>query len=285
MSVKSIRLNRNLTSDTRRNISPAPWNNFPIDGILSRAVDGVFVYDDFTDLGLAPTLTTEIGWGRYKAFANTGCTISKVSSINSTETLGGALKITLDTDNDSASIAQAYPTMQMSGSAPGVMVFEACYAQNSVVTNFASVFMGLGETELWTLANGVPLNGGDAITNAASALVFKIEEDGLGVVDTAYSDRATAFTDIEASVATLTAYTFKKFAIRYDPNAYDPDDCVQFFVDNVRTETRFTKSQLTALTNLDANAVGPIFAACADSAGTTYEGYLKWWAWGQVFEY
>jgi hypothetical protein len=199
------------------------------------------------------------------------------------EVQGGAAQIALDTENDSASLAQAYPSFLLSGlgSNSGLLCAEFCYAQNSIATDMAAGFFGLAETELWTLATGVPFNGGDAITNSASAIGFRIEEDGLGVVDTVYTDRATSFTNIIDSMATLTANTFTKFGIRYD-FAKPAEKRISFFVNNIVQTTYFTSTQLLALTNLDANALGLIWSHCADSGGTSFTGRMKWWACGQL---
>src|SRR5438128_92441 len=155
---------------TDRYLSPNLWDRFPFDDIRENPSLGIFDFDDFHDLPLAPTLTTQIAFGKYKAFANTGCTIDRVSAVNSVEIQGGALKISLDTDNDSASLADAYASYLMDGASAtsGTLIFECCAAQKSVVTNMASSFVGLFETDAWTLANTVPLNAGDPITNAAS---------------------------------------------------------------------------------------------------------------------
>lgn len=257
--------------------SPAIWE--PCPWVLMDEYPGLGrrYYDDFKDFPLIGTQTTQIAHGRYKVF-NTGAgTINPVSAVNSVEIPGGALKIGLDTDNDSGSIAQSYPSWNITGlpSTSGKLWFEVCYAQKAVTTNMAAVMFGLAETEQWTLATGVPFNGGDAITNAASFIGFRIEEDGLGVVDTVYSDRATSFTNIgDAEGGTLTAFTFKKFGFTYDPDR--SADCVTFFADNQELPTKLSKTALVALTNLDANALGFIFAACADSGGTAHESYLKW---------
>lgn len=277
----------NLASaDTTRKLSPNIWADCPIRDIIERKTrNGIFRYDDFSDLPLAPTLTTQIAFGRYKAFANTGCAIDRVTTINSVEVAGGALRQTIDTDNDGVSIADAYPSFLLSGltSNSGPLWFECCYAQKSLVTNMAAVFIGLAETEQWTQANGVPFNAGDPITNSASAIGFRIEEDGLGVVDTVYSDRATSFTNIgDTEGGTLVAYTFTKFAMKYDPN--ETDNCIRFYVNNQELSTKLTRAALIARTNLDANALGLLWASCGDSAGTTFEGYMKWWACSQLFE-
>jgi hypothetical protein len=280
-----VTVKNNLAADTTRNPSPAIWADARVLELIQNPGKGLYFHDDFQDFPLAGTQTTEIGHGKYKVF-NTGAgKVSRVSAINSVEVQGGALRIALDTDNDQGAIAQAYPSYRMSGlkSTDGPLFFECCYAQNSILTNMAAVMIGLAEVEQWTLATAVPFNAGDAITNAASFIGFRIEEDGLGVVDTVYSDRATSFTNIgDTEAGTLAAYTFRKFGFVYDPTA-TPAECLTFYANNQKLTTKFTRSNLTGTTNLDSNALGLIFSACADSAGTAFEAYLKWWRVAQLF--
>lgn len=263
--------------------SPAIWEDCPWLAIQENPALGRVFFDDFTGLPLAGTQTTQIGFGQYKVFNTGSGTVSRVSAVNSAEVFGGALSIALDTDNDSGSLAQAYPSFRLSGdkSTSGKLWCEFVYAQNSIATNMAAVFMGLAETELWTLATGVPFNGGDAITNSASAIGFRIEEDGLGVIDTVYSDRATSFTNIgDTEGGTLAANTFRNLGFVYDPN--ESERCIRFFANNVELTTAVSKTTLTGLTNLDANALGLIIACCADTGGTSFAGYLKSWRVAQL---
>ncbi len=271
---------------TNRAPSPAIWKDCPWRDIAEGVRNGVIFYDDFQDFPLIGTQTTEIGHGKYKVFATTGSSVSRVSAVNSVELAGGALRLATDTDNDSATIAQSYPTYLMSGlkTNSGKLWFECCFARKSLLTNMAAGFIGFAEVEQWTLATGVPFNGGDAITNAASAIGFRLEEDGLGVIDTVYSDRATSFTNIGDAESTLTAaFAFIKLGMRYDPADVD-GKAVRFFANNVELPTALSTSALVALTNLDANALGLIWSMCADSAGTAAEDYLKWWRVAQVFD-
>lgn len=283
--LERVRHRKNFVADDHRRRSPAIWSLFPLAGVLEGHIDGIFFEDDFQDYPLIGTQTTQIGHGKYKVFNTGSGVVTRTSTINSVEIPGGALRINLDTDNDSGSIAQAYPSYMLTGlkSNSGLLCFECCYAQNSILTNMAGTFFGLAEVDQWTLATGVPFNGGDAITNTASAIGFRIEEDGLGVVDTVYSDRATSFTNIgDTEGGTLAPYTFRKFGFVYDPNALS-EERITFFADNLALPTKLTGTQLTGLTNLDANALGLIWASVADSAGTSFEGYMKWWAVGQLF--
>lgn len=274
-----------LTDPYRR--SPAIWGRCPLSFIKKYYPEG-HVRWDASRMGLAPTLTTQIAGSipGTKMFASAGGNIQAVSAINSVEKWGGAIEMGVDTDDESASIAQAYPTFRLSGlmSGGGPLWFEGCLAVSSILTNTIGFFMGLAETELWTLAGGVPFNAGDAITNSAAAIGFRKGEDALGVVDTVYSDRATSFTNIGDDEGSISAaYTFVKFGMLYIPDPkgylggeYDSNRVIRFFQDNVVLDTAVSKSTLTGLTNLDANAVGPMISLIADASGTATKLYLKW---------
>src|SRR6266542_1518707 len=283
----TVGFNRTGQIDAYRSLSPDLWQSlrFPIAEIQDTPGLGLFIFDDFTQSmpPLAPTLTTQIAYGPYKAYAASGCTISRVSAVNSVELIGGALQIAMDTDDDEASIAGP-ESFLLSGltTNSGPLVFECCYAQNSIVTNLASTFIGLAETDLFTLAANAPNNSGDAIDNSGAMIGFRIEEDGLGVVDTVRSDRATSFTNIgDTEGGTMAAYTFAKYGMVYDPN--NASRCVRFFVNNVECTTALTRAALIALTNLDANALGLLWSVAADSAGTAFKGFMKWWAVRQLY--
>lgn len=276
---------QNLSTLTADSWSPAIWSKVPFEDLLSGRLNrkyGIAFEDNFQDFPLAGTQTTQIGHGKYKVFNTGAAVISRVSAVGGVEVPGGVLQNALDTDNDSGSIAQSYPSLFISGdkTTMGKTFVEIIYAQNSIVTNFAAVFLGLAEVEQWTLATGVPFNGGDAITNSASAVGYRVEEDGLGVIDTVYSDRATSFTNIgDTEGGTLVANTFTQLGMVFDP--YETDNFLTFYVNNRPASTRMSRAAWVALTNADANSMGLLYAACADTAGTTYTGFLKGWRYAQ----
>jgi len=285
--MNTMRFKGNLgAGDTSRTPSPNIWGDCPWRDLKEGVKNGIAFYDDFADFPLVGTQTTQINHGRYKVFASSGSLVSRLSAVNSVEIPGGVLAHAIDTDNDSVSIAWSYPSLMMTGlpSNSGKLWFECCYAQNSLLTNMAGTFIGLAEVEQWTLAAGVPFNGGDAITNSAAAIGFRLKEDGLGVIDTVYSDRATSFTDIGAAAGTLSAaYAFTKLGMKYDP-ADKEGKAVRFYKDNLELTTSLSNAALIALTNLDANALGLLWATVADSAGTSWLSYMKWWKVAQVFD-
>lgn len=274
---------RNLDTISDDFPSPALWSRLDFDRCRWDRSYGIGYHDNFVDLPLAPTLTTQIGFGKYKGYAASGCTIARVSAINSVETFGGALAFGLDTDDDESAFGEAYNTFRLSGSATtsGPLIFECCYAQNSIATNMAAVFFGLAESDAVTFGANTPFNSADAITNTWSGVGFRILEDGLGVVDTVYTDRATSFTNVgDDEGGTLAANTFDNFGILYDPN--NVSRCIRFFKNNRELTTAISRTTLTGMTNLDANNVGPMIAFAADSGGTSFAAYLKWWRVAQL---
>jgi hypothetical protein len=256
--------------------SPNIWGDCPIEAIRNGGVDGIIFEDDFLDYPLIGTQTTEIAHGRYKVFNTGSGTVAGLSTVNSLEIGKGVVAVTLDTANDSGSFAQSYPSFLLTSTA-GKLWFEARLCYTPIVTNGIGWFIGLAETELWTLATGVPFNGGDAITNSASAIGFRKPEDDLTTFDTVYSDRATSFTavgDGEGSVAA--AYQWTKLGMVFDPEM-PAASRIRFYQDNTELSTKVSNSTLTGLTNLDANALGLLFASVADTAGTSAAAYIDWW--------
>jgi hypothetical protein len=273
----AVTLKNNLGSaDTNRNPSPNIWGDCPLLSIIDGSIAGTYFIDDFVDYPLIGTQTTQIAHGRYKVFNTGSGTVVGVSAVNSLEIGKGVLDIAVDTDGDSGSIAQSYPSFLLTSTA-GKLWFETLLCWTPITTNGIGFFVGLAETELWTLATGVPFNASDAITNSASAIGFRKPEDDLTTFDTVYSDRATSFTNIgNAEGSVDAAYQWTKLGMVFDPNA-PAADRIRFYQDNVELSTKVTNAALIALTYLDANALGLILAVIADSAGTSGHVYPDWW--------
>lgn len=277
---------QSLTNKFKR--SPNIWADCPFSWINKHYPECITRWD-LSKFGLIGTQTTQIAGPipGTKVFATTAGSVSAVSAVNSVEIWGGAIDALADTDNDSVSLAESYPRFRLSGdrATSNRLWFEACIANSSLVTNGIGWMFGLAETEQWTLATGVPFNGSDAITNAASFVGFRKGEDALGVVDTVVSDRATSFTNVTGGTtaggttdvsALSAANVFHKFGMKYDPG--NIDRTIRFYQDNVELKTAISKETLQAYTNLDANALGMIFAQICDSAGTAIHSYINW-AW------
>lgn len=285
MAVNTIDFLQTGTANTSRLPSPAiwgevPWLDFQESNQLTTGPGGpggIHFWDDFVDYPLIGTQTTQIGHGRYKVFNTGSGVVAGVSTVNSVELAGGILRNNVDTDNDSGSLAMAYTPFLMTGAntTSGRLWFECRVAWSPITTNGLGWFVGLAETDQWTLATGVPFNGGDAITNSASAIGFRKPEDDTTTYDTVYSDRATSFTAIgDADGTGYTAYTWVKLGMTYDPQR--SSDCIRFYVNNQQLTNVMSRTTLTGLTNLKANGLGFLWAIIADSSGTSGEMFMDW---------
>lgn len=288
---KTVDFLANKTALTTRGYSPAIWGTCPVQDIKAGTLDGIWVEDDFNQMPLIGTQTTQIGYDKYKVFATANAAVTPSSAVNSVQLSNGILALTHAADNDSASLAQAYPAFRVSGDAAtdGPLWFECRIAVKSLLTLRNGFLVGLAETDQWTLATGVPFNGNAAaITNAASFLGFNKWEivsttpaatTGLpGGINTSYSDRATSFTQLAADAAIMSAaFAFIKLGMVYDPKARDPNRMVRFFADNVELSTAMTRTQLAATTNLKAKSLGLIVASVAAASVSTDATYLDWW--------
>ena len=268
------------TGDTLAGPSAAIWADCPVMEIHHDPSQGFGFFDDFVDVQLPGTQTTEVAWGgKYKVFATASGYVKADETVDSVETAGGILAFNADTADDSATLATEAEPFRLSGvkATGGKLWFECRMASSSIAANNVGVFVGLAETQLWTLATAVPFSGAaGAITNTASCIGWHFLEDDTTTMDTVYSDRATSFTQVkDAALTGYAANTFVKLGMVYDPD--DSINCVRFYADGVPLLDVISRTTLTGLTNLDAGTLGLIFATIADTGGTGIITYLDWW--------
>jgi hypothetical protein len=268
--------------DNSRGPSPSIWSSAGISGWEPGV--GSHFFDDFKEPGLVvPTITTAADLGNgFKAYNTGSGTVTYPSAFNGTEYNIGILAMGVDTAGDQGSIMRYGRPLYLTGlpSTSGKAWFEARIATTQIVTNDAQIFVGFGETDNQTLDSDGPL--GDAnVCNAEGALIgFHREEDGLGVLNTVYADRAASFTEVSATEATIAALTWTRIGFVYDPN--NSAKCITFYQDGVELATGITAAVLKALTYLDANPLGFTAAIFADSAGTASSLYLDWIRYAQL---
>lgn len=272
------------------------WKDCPWEEIQNGAKDGIAFFDDFNDLPLTPTLTTQIAYGRYKAYATASDTITNVGVVNSVASPGGILKLLegANASADNISIAAAYPSFLLSGvtSNSQKLWFECRVAIGSLVANHGAFFVGLGETNLITFTAAVPFtsNTGLALDASGSLIGFvtQMAQTIPGQVNAVYTDRATTFTFPGASNAVDAtigaAFTFTKLGMIYDPSDKD-GIAVRFFQDGVLLNSaKVTNAALVALTNLPANPLGLMLSYVAGSAKAATDAvYMDWWRCAQIF--
>jgi hypothetical protein len=289
MTVKTIQY---PGTDTGKGQSGAIWEDCPFDQIRNGEKAGMAFYDTFDMLPLAPTLTTQVGWGPYKAYAASSNTIIGVNTINSVVTPGGYMK-TLEGANTAAdciSLGQSYGSYYLSGSpsTSGKLWFECRIADNAAATaNVMSWFFGLAEVDLFTLANNVPFTSSAGAISASGAFIgFNklMAQTIAGQINTVYTDRATSWTVNGSNEASLssTAYTFTKLGFVYTPNDKNGNS-VTFYQNGAPLATKVTNAVLTATTYLCAKPLGLLFSVVAGTAKSATDAvFLDWWQIAQL---
>lgn len=270
-------------ADTSRGPSQSLWKDLPRDIMWNPNV-GMHFFDDFLDFGLPGTQTTEINLGRYKVYnTGSGTVMSDVMPNDASGNrlgAGGIISMLCDTDGDQSVIGtHACPYTLTSTS--GKLWFEARIATTSIATNMTQIFIGLGNNSETTFGAAIPLANADATGTAVSLFGFTRLEDGLGAINTSYSDKATSWTHVETSAGAIEANTWLKVGFTFDPTA--GSKAVEYYFNGVKRTTALSATTLAALTNLDAQNLGPCFAQFADSGGTANYAYLDWWRVAQKF--
>lgn len=271
----TVQYAKSLSADTWRKPSGSIWGDCPMEAI--ERGDGHYISDDFTTFSKPGTQTSELQLGPVKVYNTGSGAVITDSFPNGTPGYpGGVISMLCDTAGDQSVIAtHACPfSLSTSGSA-GKLWFEARIAVTSIATNMTHVFVGLGNSGDVTLGAAIPLADANATGTAVALLGWTRLEDGLGVLNTSYTDEAASYTHVETSAGSIAANTFVKLGFVFDP--IRTSDCVTFFVNGVPTTTPMTRATLAALTHLDNSNLGPIFAQFADSAGTACYAYMDWW--------
>lgn len=275
-----VRGNR-AAAQSKHSHSPGIWYDCPWTQIQNGEVAGVAHFNDFNAMPLIPTETTQIAWGDGKVFATASGTVAPVLTVNSLAVDKGVLALQPDASAHSASFADAYGSLRVAGDKTiGKLWFECRVAvsTNGIVTNRLGWMIGLAEVDLWTLATGVPFSSNaGAITNSAAFLGFEHLPADTTQIHTAYSDRATSFTEVGTNQGVLAANTFTNLGMVLDP--YNPDSTrrVRFYQDNLELTTAISAATIVAFTNLNANSLGLIMAAVGGSATSTDSFYCQWW--------
>lgn len=265
-------------ANTSRLPSPAIWADCPVAGIREGSIDGFYFEDDFTSFLLPGTQTSEINLGPYKVYNTGSGTVITDAMPHSTTPgqAGGIISMLCDTAGDQSVIGTHASPFLLTTTQSGKLWFEARVATTSILTAMGQWFVGLCESAVVTYGAAIPLADADATASTCAMIGFNRLEDGLGVLNTSYTDHAAVWTDIQAAAnSTLAANTWIKLGMKVDFS--NAQRCVKFFVDNVECSTAMTRAALLATTHLDAKGLGPCMAFFADTSGTADYTYLDWW--------
>ncbi len=295
MTVKTIEYPSAPRTDTARSHSRTIWKDCPWDQIISGEKDGVAFFDDFNALPLTPTLTTQIAYGQYKAYAVSTNTIIAADTVNAVYVPGGILQLLNVAAGTAAniSIATAYPAFSLSGSTgtDNKLWFEARVAVQQLVATSGCFFVGLAETSLLTLATNLPFTSGTGLawTTAGGAVGWKSQtaQTISGQLNAVYTDRATTFTFPGASTAADAllgaTFTFIKLGMIYDPSDKEGKQ-IRFFANGVPIAAAITAANITATTSLKAKGFGLLLTYNGGAgAAATDAVYMDWWRCAQLY--
>jgi len=269
-------------ANTANEPSPAIWADCPISDIRNGITRGWFQSDDFTELSITGTQTAELlgVGGKYKLFNASGGTAvdawqASANAFPTNDVAGGLLRGRCNTNNHAAALATHGTPFLLTPTA-GKLWMEARIAMTRIGTDNAQVFCGLCENGVAAFSATVPLGDADTAYASAAMLGFTTLEDGLGVLNAAYEDRATTWVNPTAGtgIGQMAANTFIKVGLRYDPN--NSTDTLTWYVNGVK-KVSISAATLAATGNLKAKGLGLCLAMYADVSGTTNFVYLDWW--------
>jgi len=290
--------NPSFTQSTDRGPSPSLWEAngaHTMSKLQDNPTLGWYEWDDFigvpTSLFTNPTLTTQVAFGRYKAFAENSGSIQPTSggtagtvgvanaagTITTVPEVGGILKFVTGTgDNDAISL-QSWPSNFQIFHGTGKVFFEARVKLVTSVT-LGGMFIGLMEQQ--TLAAAVPfVDDTGAFSANLDAVGFMKVQAIAGYVDSLYVLDGTK-TVIQTGVSTATgpsatamvADTYVKLGFFYDSLT----GLVTFYRNGLPLTTTKTVSA-TAGSGFPNNVLlAPTFAYKNSSAAASTI-CLDWW--------
>lgn len=249
------------------------WGNVPFAESLIDPSIGYGVHENF--LGFNGLLTSTTGdysgtGGPYYSYQDSGNTILQIAT-----EVGGVVRITTDTTDNDESWLQFGGVAGVVGKLASSGGKKLCYETRFRVDTITSrnVFIGLAE-EGFAAA--------DAITDAGAMVTTKdfigfrsLEGDANGL-DTVYQKASQTTGVVKDDAQTLVASTWYKIGFIFDPNYYNTNKAIRFFIDGVELADGVAQSVLDDATFPDGEELSPVWGV---KNGTTAAINLDidWW--------
>ncbi len=269
-----------LGLNTNRLSSPSIWHDCPFSQISRGSIDGYHVFDDFTQGGITPTITTAIaapgiGNGSYNAFGSAGATITY------DDVVGGGVILSETTDNESVSMnTEQHPFSITSGA--GKLWFEARIKQSHIVTTESAWFCGLMDAA--TLIVGLPLATTGALITTQNFVGFHQPDANTTAFDFTYQANSVSPVEMLSDVGTLVADTYHKIGFKFDPTSSNTGTANQIvgYLDGVKQLSPKTIPDNTG-TDFPADirlglCIGMMVGATASNNTLT----MDWWRCAQL---
>lgn len=208
------------TPNTDRGPSPFIWGDCPWMEIMSDPGVGYGEFHEFMDANLGITTTgTQTAWQNGLRYNGTNTT----GSIATGDAVGGVVALSNTTDDHYVAIGSGNAPYQISRS-HGKLWFEARIKTSTVTDAKHDIVVGL--SELTAFAAGVPLTTAGALADK-NFVGFQRPESarttagtGGGIMNALYKADGVASVTLASDAATLTADTYVKVGMVYNPSDY-----------------------------------------------------------------
>lgn len=258
-----------------RGPSGSLWGNVPFVETWADPDKGYGVFDDF--LAFNGLLTTTVGdyssVAAYSAYQDTSNTILQLAT-----EVGGVVRITTDgTDNDESWLQMggvAGVFGKIASSSGKKLVWEARVRPNSITTR--NLFVGLAE-EGFAAADAV--TDGDAMVTTKDFIGFRSLAGDADGLDTVYQKASQTTGVVKDDAQTLVAATWYKVGMIFDPNYYNKNKIIRFFVDGTELADGVAESVLDDATFPDGEEMSFVIGHKNGAAAgiTTDIDWVKIW--------
>ena len=259
---EAIKATQSIATNSGVGLSPAIWSNCPMTGIRNDPGLGFYMEDDFTRLGVTPTITTIIaGLGQYSLFGSSGATILPDDAV------GGGLVLTEATTNEAVSIAgESHPFRITSGG--GDLWFEARIKTSTIVATKQAWFCGLMDTTAQAAA--VPLTATGTIADL-NIVGFHHQEANTTAFDASYKANGVSAVEVNSDIGTLEAGTYIKAGLTFDGK-----NTVKFYLNGLVSPTTVKVNA----TNFPNNEELALYLLSKQTSGSVT--YSPKWDWVRV---
>jgi hypothetical protein len=233
------------------------WGNVPFEESRIDPDIGYGVHEDFLAFnGLLTSTTGDYSGqaGGYSAYQDGSNTILQLAT-----EVGGVVRITTDTtDNDESwlqlgGVAGVFGKLATT-SAGKKLCFETRFRVDTITSR--NIFIGLAEEGF---------AAGDAITDAGAMVTtkdfigFRSLEGDANALDNVYQAASQTTVVVKDDAQTLVASTWYKVGFIYDPNYYNTNKSIRFFIDGVELGDGVAYSALDDATFPGGEELSPVF--------------------------
>lgn len=234
---------RHGSDNSGRGPSGAVWSGVPFEEARLDPNIGYTVWEDFVGFSgvVASNIGTYAGQHGWYSWEDSGGSI-----INLPGEVGGVIRIATDnTDNDSMTLAlgnagasQGGGLFKFSSSGGKKLVFETRVRYQETASRNVNIVFA---EEARAINDGITTDAG-ALVTTIDLLGFRTLEGDANAIDTFYQKASQTAVTVEDDVQTITADTWYKLGLVFDPNYYNAAKRLRFFVDGVEQDTGVNSS-------------------------------------------